>query len=117
MDSSEVFTQFNMKLVTSLPMKDVIFLAALKTKGLFSGGLKAEVKGMPTAIERADHFLDNKIEKDLINGNNNSFLQLLSVMEEYNESLKVLATEIKRKLKVDVLPEVSDHEQQTNLTG
>jgi len=117
MTSSEVFTQYNMKLVTSLPMKDVVFLAALNTKGLFSGGLKAKVKAMPTATEAADYFLDNKIEKDLINGNNDSFLQLLSVMEEYNESLKVLATEIKGKLKVDILPVVSDDEERKSVAG
>ena len=112
-----MFKQFNLNLITSLPMKDVVFLAKLNAKDLFSGSLKAQVKAMPTATEAADYFLDNKIEKDLINGTNESFLQLLSVMEEYNESLKVLATKIKGKLKVDVLPEVSDHEQQTSVTG
>jgi len=108
----EVFRQFNEKLVTLLPMKDVVFLAQLNTKGLFSGGLKAKVKSKPTAMEAADHFLDNKIEKDLINGNDNSFRQLLSVMEEFNESLKVLATEINGKLSA-----VSSHEQPTGVTG
>ena len=117
MTSSEVFKQFYMKLVTSLPMKDVVFLAALYTKDLCSGGLKDKVKAMPTATEAADFFLDNKIEKDLINDNTDSFLKLLSVMEEYNESLKVLAMEIKGKLKVEILPVSSNHEQPTNVTG
>ena len=114
---AEVFQWYNRKLVTSLPMKDVVFVAELNTKGLFSGGLKADVKAKPTAPEAADYFLDNKIEKDLINGNDNSFQQLLSVMEEYNESLKVLATEIKEKLKANVPPVVSSHEQPTNGAG
>ena len=99
MDPLEVFKQLNPILVTSLPMKDVVFLAKLNAKDLFSGGLKAQVKAISTATERADYFLDNKIENDLINGNNDSFLQLLSVMEDYNESLKVLAADIREKLK------------------
>ena len=117
MTSSEVFQQFNTKLVTSLPMNDVIFLAELNTKGLFSGGLKAKVKALSTATEAADYFLDNKIEKDLLNGNNDSFLQLLSVMEEYNESLKVLAVEIKGKLNVEYLPVVPRHMESTSVTS
>ena len=113
----EVFRKFTAKLVTSLPMKDVVFLAKLNAKGLFSGNLKAQVKAMSTAAEATDHFLDNKIEKDLINGYNDSFLQLLSVMEEHSESLKKLATEIKEELKVDILPATSNNFQSTSITG
>ena len=109
-----MFKQFNYKLVTSLPMKDVVFLAMLTAKDFFSGDLKAKVKAMSTATEAADHFLDNKIGQDLISGNNNSFLQLLSIMEGYNESLKHLATEIRGKLKLEIL---SIHEQPINVTG
>ena len=117
-DSNKVFKEFNLKLVTSLPMKDVTFIAALNTKSLFSGDLKNKVKAMPTTPEATAYFLDNKIENDLNFGDNKSFLQLLSVMEEYNESLKVLATEIKGKLpKDDSLPVVSINKQPTNVTG
>ena len=98
MDYLKVLKDFNVKLVTSLPMKDVVFLATLNQNGLFSGDLKAELKAKSTAPQAADYFLDNKIEKDLINGNNNSFLQLLSAMEEYNSSLKTLVTEINQVL-------------------
>ena len=108
----EVFRQFNENLVKSLPMKDVVFIVRLNKKGLFSGDLKDKVKSKPTAMEAADHFLDNKIEKDLINGNDNSFRQLLTVMEEYDESLKVLATEINGKLSA-----ASSHERPTGVTG
>jgi len=113
-DSNKVFKEFNLKLVTSLPMKDVTFIAALNTEDLFSGDLKDKVKAMPTAPEAAACLLDHKIEKDLKIGNNKSFRQLLSVMEKYNESLKVLATEIKGKLpKGDSLPVI---EKPTNVT-
>ena len=117
MDCLEVFKQFNDKLVTSLPMKDVVFLAKLNAKDLFSGDQKAKVKAMSTATEAADHLLDNKIEQDLISGNNDSFLQLLSIMEGYSESLKKLATEIKGKMKLGILPASSIHEQPINVTG
>ena len=98
MDYLKVLKDFNVKLVTSLPMKDVVFLATLNQNGLFFGDLKAELKAKSTAPQAAGYFLDNKIEKDLINGNNNSFLQLLSAMEEYNSSLKTLVTEINQVL-------------------
>jgi len=117
MEFLEVFKQFNAKLITSLPMKDVVFLAKLNAKDLFSGGLKAQVKAISTATERADYFLDNKIEKDLINSNNSSFLQLLSVMEEYNESLKMLATEIRGKLQIHILMGVNDQIESVSVTG
>ena len=103
MDYLKILKDFNVKLVISLPMKDVVFLATLNQKGFFSGGLKAEVKAKSTATEAADYFLDNKIEKDLINGNSNSFLQLLSAMEKYDSSLESLATEIKQALTAVVL--------------
>jgi len=98
-------------------MKDVLFLAELYAKDLLSGDVKAKVKAMPTSTEAADYFLDNSIEKDLINDNNDSFMQLLSVMEEYNESLKVLATEIRGKLKVNISSAASKNEQSTSEAG
>ena len=113
-----VCTSFYLKLVTSLPMKNTVFVAALKSKGLFSGDLKANMKALPTATEAAEYFLDNKIEKDLMNDNIDSFLQLLSVMDEYvDQSLNELATEIKGKLMVDSLPVSSNHSQPASVTG
>ena len=96
--SLEVCTHFNENLITSLPMKDVTFLAKLNSKGLFPGDLKAQVKSQSTSTEAADYLLDNKIAVDLKNGNDESFMQLLSAMEEFNPFLKSTAKEIKRKL-------------------
>ena len=114
MNFLEAFKHFNRKLITSLPMKDVEFIAELNKKDLFSGGLEAKVKAIPNAVEAADYFLDNKIEQDLINGNKHSFLQLLSVMEEYNDSLKMLAFEIRR---VDISSATNSKMQSTNEAG
>lgn len=101
MASLEVFNMFNEQLIVSLPMKDVLFLAKLNSKGLFSGDLKAQVKSMATSTEAADYFLDNKIAVDLKNSTDNSFLQLLKAMEEFNSTLKVLAVKIKELLGVE----------------
>jgi len=118
MDYLKVYGEFSKTLVTSLPMKDVVFLAEMNKTGLFSGDLKAEVKAMSTAKKAADYFLDNKIEQDLISGDNNSFLQLLSVMEEHSESLNRVATKIRRKLTVkEMLPVESDYKESTSVTG
>ena len=85
--SLEVLKQFNENLITSLPMKDVTFLAKLTSKGLFPGDLKAQVKSQPTSTEAADYLLDNE-----------SFMLLLSAMEEFNPSLQSIAKKMKTKL-------------------
>ena len=118
MEYLKVLKDFNVKLITSLPMKDVVFLATLNQKGLFSGNIKAELKAKSTSTEAADYFLDHKIEKDLANGNNDSFLQLLSAMEEYNTSLKPLVTEINQVLTaVVVLPVASKGEESLDVAS
>jgi len=94
----EVLKQYNENLITCLPMKDVTFLANLNSKGLFPGDLKAQVKSQVTSTEAADFLLDNKIAMDLKNGNDESFMLLLSAMEEFNVSLASIAKEIKEKL-------------------
>ena len=96
--SLEVFQRYYESLITSLPMKDVVFCAKLTSKGLFPGDLKAQVKSLPTSTEAADCLLDNNIMVDLKNGDDESFMQLLSAMEEFNPSLESIAKEIKAKL-------------------
>ena len=113
--SLEVFKQFNEILIKSLPMKDVMFLAKLNSKGLFPGDLKAQVKSQSTSTEAADYLLDNKIAIDLKSGNDKSFIQLLSsAMEEFNISI---ATEIKGKLSKEVSPTGDGEEQHSDTSG
>jgi len=112
--SLEVFKQFNEILIKSLPMKDVTFLAKLNSKDLFPGDLKAQVKSQPTSTEAADYLLDNKIAVDLKSGNDMSFMQLLSAMEEFNISI---ATEIKGKLSKEVSPTGGGEEQHSDTSG
>ena len=113
MTSLEVFNMFNEQLVISLPMKDFLFLAKLNSKSLFSGDLKAQVKSKPTSTEAADYFLDNKIAIDLSNSDNSSFLLLLKAMEEFNSTLKRLATKIKDLLGVEKPIHTSNMEECT----
>ena len=115
--SLAVFTHFNENLITSLPMKDVTFLAKLNSKGLFPGDLKAQVKSQSTSTEAADYLLDNKIAVDLKNGNDESFMQLLSAMEEYNSSVESTAKEIRRKLSEGISSTRKNEDQISNTTG
>jgi len=96
MNSLEVFNKFNEKLIISLPMKDVIFLAKLNSRGLFPGNLKDQVKEKSSSAVAADHFLDCSIKIDLKINKDGSFISLLSAMEEYSNQLKSLAKEIKQ---------------------
>ena len=102
--SLKVFKEFNEKLITVLPMRDVIFISRLDKMDLFHGNLKNEVTQKSTSVGAASHFLQNTVEKDLKIGNKHSFLRLLSVMEEFSESLKELAAVIKDNLRADETP-------------
>ena len=112
--SLEVLKQFNESLITSLSMKDVTFLAKLNSKGLFPGDLKAKVKSQSTSTEAADYLLDNKIMVDLKNGDDESFMLLLSAMEEFNPSLESIAKEIKAKL---ISYATNEKDQSSHSTG
>lgn len=109
----DIFSEFNEKLLYSLPMKDVTFLAKLTSLHLFPGDLKAQVKAKSTSAEAADHFLENTIEKDLRSNNNESFMKLLSAMEEFSSQLRDLASNIKIKIRDDL----SSKEQSSITTG
>ena len=120
MNSLEVFNEFNEKLITSLQMNDVIFVAKLNSKGLFCGNLKHEVreKASTSTAEAADHFLTHTIEKDLAIGKDDSFIKLLSAMTEFDsDSLKSLAAEIKIKLGMQEVPTKTKHSKSVHTTG
>jgi len=117
MTSLKVFNKFNEKLVTSLPMKDVIFLAKLTSRELFPGDLKDQVKEKSSLAEAADHFLDNSIKKDLKNDVDESFFKLLSAMEEFSPQLKTLAAEIRDQLYHKVLSMKHRPDDSPNTSG
>ena len=82
-----------------MPMKDTTFIAKMYSKYLFPGNLKAQVQTKSSSQEAAAYYLDNYIQKDLKNGRNNSFLKLLSTLEEWGDTCKDISLEIMQKLR------------------
>jgi len=115
--TSEILNEFIEKLITSLPMQDVIFIAKLSGKGLFHGNLKEEVRKRSSSAEAADHFLNETIEKDLKVGKDESFKKLLLVMEEFSDPLKSLAAEIRCRIAAGEMPATSVNEKPSTVTG
>ena len=104
MSTSKVFQQFYFKLVRKLPMDDSLFSAQLVTCGLLPGDLKQKIKAKETPADKATCFLDHRISSDVSIGNLTTFNELLNVMEDSdNDSLKVLAEDIKTALKEGIV--------------
>ena len=94
----DVFQQFYCKLVDTLPMDDVRFIAKLYSERLLPGNVKNELKSQKTSADKAAHFLDNVIEPSVTSDGGSSFDKLLTVMEgsEY-QHVKELAGQIRQK--------------------
>lgn len=104
MSALAVFTKYYEKLVSSMPMKDAIFIAKMYSKSLFPGDLKAQVETKSSSQDAAAYFLDNSIQKDLKNGRAKSFMKVLSTLMEYGDTCKDLSSEIMQKLNSMFLP-------------
>ena len=100
--TKNVYRDFHLKLLESLPMGDVLFLELLKHQSLLPGDLKQQVQAKATRMEKAVWFLDNAIEHSLNIDNFEPLCKLLTVMadEMYlkNIALKQLAAEIEQEL-------------------
>ena len=100
--TKKVYKDFNLKLLESLPMDDVVFLESLKHQNLFSGNLKEQVQAKATRKERAACFLDSAIERPLNIDIFEPLCKLLTVMTDEmhlkNDSLKQLAMKIEQEL-------------------
>ena len=104
MSTSKVFQRYYYELVVILPMDDALFLAKLFACGLLPGDLKQSIKAEKTQAKKATCFLDHRISSDVSIGNSTTFNKLLNVMEDSgNDSLKVLAEEIKTALKEETV--------------
>ena len=98
--SSEAFQQFYSKLVETLPMDDVKFIAKLYSKGLLPGNLKNQMKSEKTSADKAALFLDSVIEPSVTSDGGSSFDKLLHVMEDSEyQHVKELAEEIRTSQK------------------
>ena len=98
--SSKVFQQFYSKLVETLPMDDVKFIAKLYSKGLLPGNLKSQIKSEKTSADKAALFLDSVIEPSVTSDGGSSFDKLLHVMEDSEyQHVKELAEQIRTSWK------------------
>ena len=113
MNTTQVFNEFHLQLVTSLPMKDAVFKAKLKKQELFPGDLEGIVDAENTRAKGATLFLNDAVQPFLdYEEHCNPFYKLLLVMEEYGSALKELATKIKKQLKSELSAE--DKEMSTS---
>ena len=107
----KVFRDLRIKLITSLPMNDAIFIELLNRENLFPGNLKEQIEGKATKSDKAGLFLDKVIQPSIDIGLFEFLIKLLTVMSDKvylkDDSLKQLAAEIKEKI----------DEESTKLTG
>ena len=98
----KMFRDLRIKLITSLPMDDVIFIELLSRENLFSGSLKEQIQGKTTKSQKADLFLDSAIQPSIDIGQFECLNKLLTVMSDEvylkDDSLKQLAAEINEKV-------------------
>ena len=91
-----------MKLLTSLPMNDTIFLGLLRRQDLFPGDLEEQVQIRGTKAEKTGWFLRHAIEPSLDIDIMEPLHKLLTVMsdDEYLKSkpLRELAAKVQQKL-------------------
>ena len=107
MSTSEVFKEFYCKLVETLPMNDVTFVATLYSRGLLSRELKNQLNcsSDKTSAVKATMFLDSVIEPNVTTGVG-SFDQLLNVMEDsehqgVKELAKLIRTSVRKRSNSD----------------
>ena len=80
--STKVFQQFYPKLVKTLPMNDVIFMAELYSRDLLPDDLKEHVESLATSAEKASYFLDHVIKPSITISDASRFDDLLNVMKD-----------------------------------
>ena len=80
--STKVFQQFYPKLVKTLPINDVIFMAELYSRDLLPDDLKEHVESLVTSAKKASYFLDHVIKPSITIGDASRFDDLLNVMED-----------------------------------
>ena len=81
-------------------MNDVTFTAQLVSHDLLPGNLSDQVKSLATSSDKAAHFLDCVIKPAVTIGDDRSFNELLTIMEDSEyRTVKDLALQIRSKLK------------------
>ena len=105
----KVFEQYNQGLIACLPMKDAVFLEALKRKNILSNDMRNSLKQFSKTRERSSYFLENVIKEGFDRGDDSCFTNLLAAMIESSyDNVKDLALEIQEKS--------GSHDNQVNIT-
>ena len=100
MSSSAVFKEFYSRLVETLPMNDVIFIAKLYSCDLLPDDLKERVESLRTEAEKTMYFMDHVIKPSVTSDDGSSFDKLLNVMESCNyPCVKELANQIRASIR------------------
>ena len=95
----QVFTKYNLKLVTSLPMDDVLFITNLTAANLLPGDMQATIGSLATPAQKASHFLTHSIKPAIDNEFTNTFDTLLTVMQNCGFlHVQQLAAQIKAEI-------------------
>ena len=101
--STKVFQQFYLKLVKTLPMNDVIFMAGLYSRDLLPDDLKEHVESLATSAKKASYFLDHVIKPSITIGDARRFDNLLNVMEDSEyQGVKELAKLIRDSIVMNI---------------
>ena len=101
--AAELFEQYYLCLVFSLPIKDTDFMDELFKHDLLPGDLKIKLESLTVHNERSSYFLDNVIKPGLAVGNNKGFISLLAVMKNNkHDNVKDLAKKMENELAVGV---------------
>ncbi|XP_065898770.1 basement membrane-specific heparan sulfate proteoglycan core protein-like isoform X3 [Dysidea avara] len=95
---AEALKEYQVRLVSSLPMDDLIFVAMLEKSNFFVGNHKATMQAKQTKVDKASYFLDYIVERHV----DVYFIRLLNVMEVFGGNGQSLAREIKENLGISV---------------
>ena len=98
----EVYKDFRIRLLQSLPMNDILFLELLNKQNLFPGDLQAQTQAKDTPAEKAAWFLNNAIEPSLNVDKFEPLQKLLITMgnekDFKSDLLKQLSADMREKL-------------------
>ena len=83
MEPSDVLKEFAVELL-SLPVKQPVFIALLKKRGLLPGNNESKLKAIHLTEQEAAQLLVNDIDRTLVISRD-SFDKLISAMKEYKD--------------------------------
>ena len=84
MESRDVLKKFAVELL-SLPVRQPVFIALLKKRGLLPGNTESKLKAIHLTEQDAAQLLVNEIDRTLVISRD-SFDKLISAMKEYKDS-------------------------------